>query len=228
MKSENTHPQLWIFQGCFVCSGSLAFPFESWSLPVRRRLAFQLGLTWVCRLSGFFFLSSLCSDTSSTLTPASFLTSSWQSVFPWAPPRLPLCYRKRPRFLDVPRDEAAGSDPPPSSVSRLHRHLPFPWMWRTHVSTLPLASSQRHLVLSLPDLSHSRSVLQIRGQGQGDWGAENPVPQITQRCALADKEERAMTFCCQSREREGLPWWSSGKESDFQRRGCGFDPRSGN
>lgn len=111
------HPQLWIFQGCFVCSGSLAFHFESWSLHVRRRLAFQLGLTWVCRLSGFFFLSSLCSDTSSTLTPASFLTSSWQSVFPWAPPRPPLCYRKRPRFLDVSRDEAAGSDPPSSPVS---------------------------------------------------------------------------------------------------------------
>ena len=26
----------------------------------------------------------------------------------------------------------------------------------------------------------------------------------------------------------GLPWWSSGKESAFQCRGCGFDPWSGN
>ena len=26
----------------------------------------------------------------------------------------------------------------------------------------------------------------------------------------------------------GLPWWSSGKESAFQCRGCGFNPWSGN
>ena len=25
----------------------------------------------------------------------------------------------------------------------------------------------------------------------------------------------------------GLPWWINGKESDFQCRGHGFDPRSG-
>ena len=29
-------------------------------------------------------------------------------------------------------------------------------------------------------------------------------------------------------EEEGLPWWSSGKESPFQCRGCGFDLWSGN
>ena len=27
---------------------------------------------------------------------------------------------------------------------------------------------------------------------------------------------------------EGLPWWSSGKESAFQRRGLGFNPCLGN
>lgn len=222
------HPQLRVFPGCFFCSGSLAFPFDSWSLPVRRQLAFQLELNWVCRLSGFFFfLSCLCSDTSPTLTPASFLTSSWQSVFLWAPARWLLCCRKRPRFLDPPVTQLLGltllplvPPPPPSLV------LPSDAAGPRFYSATSLLSNR--VISSLLDLSLSRSVPPIRGQGQGDWGTENPVRQITQRCALVDKEERAMTFCPQSREREGLPWWASGKESDFQCRQCRFDPCSGN
>ena len=31
-----------------------------------------------------------------------------------------------------------------------------------------------------------------------------------------------------TKELEGLPWWSSGYKSSFQCRGCGFHPRLGN
>ena len=124
--------------------------------------------------------------------------SKWATCQPTQPPALP-------------RPPTESMSFPSTPISLVHKPQVSPTLKHvSHPASSPLYTTNPHQVSSSPTSYPSM------------------LSPATDYLLNTKPKDFAFLILLKKLSNRGLPWWSNGKESAFQCRGCGFDPWSGN